>query len=460
MIEPRPYQQENIDDIRAHFRAGVRSVLWQSPTGSGKSTATAYVVAHAKRRETRTMFLCHRDELLKQVSEAFMLQDIDHSYIAAGYPYNRNSRVHICTVGTLARRLHKVPRPDFVIWEEAHHIAARTWAAIFLAFGDARHLLLSATPYRLDGKGLANFAHVMVRGPSVRWLIDHGYLSEFKIYAPPAGFSLEGVHTRAGDYAKDELASVVDKPTITGDVLSHYQKLAPGQRFLMRGVSIQHSEHLAAQFNAAGIPCVHMDGTTSPDVRRMHMRDFRDGRLLGISNVDLFSEGLDCPGIECLIDVRPTQSLTLAMQFWGRGLRPSEGKSHVTILDHPCNAGRFGLPDEEREWRLEGDATHERKRGDTVPRIRQCGFCYAANKATAKVCVECGTAFPIKPRVVRETDGELTEIRQAEAQRNRQERLREEGAARTLEDWLAIARARGYAPQWAYIRHNMRRRRA
>src|SRR5690606_7764328 len=178
-----------------------------------------------------------------------------------GYPPRPGEMVQVCSVMSLANRLHLLPKPDMIVWDECHHITAGSWRKIRERHAGAFHIGLSATPQRLDGAGLGEYFETMILGPTTRWLIDNGHLSDFVYYAPSTP-NLDKVHTRAGDYATGELAAEMDKPSITGDALKHYQRLSPGKRAVVFAVNIEHSRHIAAQFQQAGIPSAHIDGTT------------------------------------------------------------------------------------------------------------------------------------------------------------------------------------------------------
>lgn len=448
-LELRPYQQEIVARVRSLMRRGIRRILLESPTGSGKTCLTAAMLSTSASKSMRSWFVVHRRELVNQSSRTFRFADVAHGVVAAGYLADPRPLVQVCGVQTLGRRHARLEPPRLIVWDECHHIAAASWAEIFAAYPDAFHIGLTATPERLDGRGLNQFFDCMVRGPSVAWLIEQGYLSPYRLFAP-ARPQLEGVHSRAGDYARNELAAVMDRPKITGDALEHYQRLAPVRRALVRCVSILHSQHVVEQFQAAGVPAMHVDGETDARVRDDAVRAFERGDLRVLSNVDLFSEGFDLPAIEVAIDLRPTESLTLWLQFCGRALRTSEGKTEALILDHAGNAARHGLPDDEREWSLLGRRRGKRAGGEQSVAIRECPQCYATNPAVNTTCFACGHVFAGAPREVLEVAGELAEVDKAAARRVR---LREQARAETLDDLIALGRSRGYKAPEAWARH-------
>jgi superfamily II DNA or RNA helicase len=450
----RPYQTACLDLIRAHIKNGARSVLWQLPTGAGKTIGAAFMLKRAMERGWRAWFVVHRRELIKQAHCAFLAADVQHGIIASGFDGNGQMPVQIVSVQTVIRRLSQVRPPDLLVLDEAHHCPAGSWRKIVGEYPQAVRVGLSATPQRLDGKGLSDYFEQLVVGPTVRELIEAGYLSRYRFFAPSAPV-LSGVHMRAGDYAQDELDEVMNRPQIVGDAIEHYRKLAMGRRALVFAVSLEASRRIVDGFVAAGIPAEHVDGETDSALRDAAMQRLRAGETKVLSNVDLFGEGVDVPALEAVILLRPTQSLALYLQQVGRGLRMTPGKRDCVILDHAGNCRTHGLPDEDREWSLEGFAGKSRA-GDSegVSPIRQCKACFAVSPITATVCVECGTPFPVTSREVAEVDGTLEEIDQ---ELIRKHARREQGRANSLEALIALGRQRGYKPGWAHFVWNSRR---
>lgn len=444
----RPYQTDLIDKARALMKEGCKSILIQSPTGSGKTLLTAHMLHTAASKGMRSWFVVHRKELIDQSARAFKLEGLEHGIISAGFGTHKQARVQIASVQTLARRIAQYPKPSLVVWDEAHHIAAGSWGKIYRELEGAYHIGLTATPERLDGQGLSSYFGRMVRGPSVSWLIGNGFLSKYRLYAP-ANVDLSKVHKRMGDYARDELGEAMDKPKITGSAVEHYKKYANGKRAIVFAVSVEHSKHIVEQFQKEGFNAAHVDGETPTNLREDYIKRFADGNIQVLSNVELFGEGFDVPAMECAILLRPTQSLGLYLQQVGRSLRPSPEKAHAIILDHVGNCERFGLPDQEREWSLEGV---DKSKGEYKGPVRICPSCFGAQPPVPK-CVFCGAIFPLKPRVVEQVDGNLTEIDQAAQLALKLKWKKEQGMRQGFSDLVALARQRHYKrPEaWASI---------
>lgn len=447
-LQLRDYQDDLIAEARGHIRAGIKSILVQSPTGSGKTVLVAKMLQTAASRGYACWFNVHRRELVKQ--SVLTLADsagLDVGVVASGFQGNRHLPIQVCSIGTLRNRRRLMPDPTLIIWDECHHLAAKSWAEIFAAYPAAVHIGLTATPERLDGTGLDKWFSVMVKGPTVESLIEQGYLSPYRMFAP-ATPDLSGVHILGGDYNKKELAAAMESSSVTGDVVSHYRKHAAGKRMVLFAWSVEASMTMAEKFRAAGVPAEHVDGDTDSAMRDAIIEDFRAGRTLVMCNVDLFGEGFDVPAIEAVALLRPTQSLTVYLQQVGRALRPAPGKEYAIILDHAGNCRRFGLPDDPRDWTLAG-----RKKGrtaDNAAPIRQCPKCYAVMSAAADSCKYCGHKFEAMPREIEQVEGELHEIDVKRIER--EERLREQGQARGLDDLLKIAKLRGYKnpDKWAH----------
>lgn len=445
----RPYQESLIVDIRECFRTFDRSVLVQLPTGAGKTVTSAYMVNTASQRGRRCWWVVHRREIILQASRTFWNMEIPHALVMGGVVADPDAMVQVGSVQTMARRLDKMPAPDLIVFDEAHHIASNQYQAIYDAFPRAQIVGLTATPWRLDGRGLGQWFESMVQGPSVAALMEMGSLCDYRLFAP-SSTDVTGVGSQAGDYKRKDLAKVMDKPTIVGDAVAHYRKLANGKRAIAFAVSIDHSRHVAAQFHAAGIPAAHVDGSMDTATRDAIVEDFAAGRLLVLSNADLFGEGFDVPAVEAVILLRPTQSLSLHLQQIGRALRPAEGKPHAIILDHAGNAMRHGLPDDDREWTLE-DRPKKKKGAVSEISVKQCPDCYRVH-TPAPECPQCGHVYAAAPRQIEQQEGQLEAVDLDAIRAKKKEELK---AARTIEDLIALGKSRGYRHPAGWAKHIM-----
>lgn len=452
----RPYQQRAVHDLRLAFRDGARAPLLVAPTGMGKTVIAAEILRGVAERGRSAIFLVHRRELITQSSHKLALAGVEHGIIAAGQQAAHHP-IQIASVQTLVRRLDRMPfTPDLIVIDEAHHATAGSWKRVMDHWPDAHRLGVTATPIRLDGRGLSAVFDRLVLGPSVADLVSLDHLVNSRIYAPPQVAVLLNLGKRAGDYAIDQAADAMDRPTVTGDAIAHYKRLAAGQRAIAFCCNVQHAEHVCASFQSNGIPAATLLGHMSVIDRDATVARFASGELQVLVTVDVVSEGFDIPAASCAVLLRPTQSLGLYLQQVGRVLRPAPGKTQAVILDHVGNVHRHGWPDDPRDWSLEGVQRRSGAAGPAAPSVRTCPQCFAAFKP-APVCPLCGTACAPEPRrEIRQVAGELKEL-QREAVR---QRVTQRKRARTLPELLALAKERGYSPGWAYKVHHARSRSA
>ena len=436
----RPYQERLIDQTRQALRRNQR-VLMQAPTGAGKTAITVYMMGRAAESGKRSMFIVHQNELLSQTSKALWKQKLEHGMIAAGKSFSRLP-AQVASVQTLVRRLEQYQEPDLIIIDECHRSAASTYQAVLDAFPNAKVIGLTATPARTDGKGLDDTYSELVQGPSIRQLIDAGYLSDYEIFAPPSTLDLSEIKTRMGDYDKKELEQTVDKPTITGDAVATYRKHAGGKRCVVMCVSIRHAEHVMESYRAAGVPAEMIEGSMTNREREQVLDRFRSGETLVIANVQLLIEGVDIPSIEVVQWLRPTQSLIIWMQGNGRGLRPSDGKDKLLILDQVGNWSKHGLPDEDREWTLEGRKKRKRKQDDEADvNVQQCKHCFHIFRPGPDKCPACGQPVEVRKKAeIQVVDGELEKI---DLEAERKARKQEQGKSKGLRDLVLLGVRRG-----------------
>lgn len=454
MIHLRDYQQKAVDGIRSSFLQGKKAPLLVLPTGGGKTVVFTYITKTSAARNKRVLILVHRVELLRQTSAALLKFGVSHGLVNPKFTPDRIQHTQVASVQTLIKRLHTIHPPDLIIVDEAHHALANTWKTIINHFPNARVLGVTATPCRGDGTGLGIESGGMfddiVIGPQVTELIRQGFLVKPVIYAPKDKLDLTGVRTKMGDYVQSDLLNLVDKPQITGSAVEHYTRICPGVPCVVFCVNVAHAQHVAAEFRAAGYRAYHADGTMEDEDRKKVLNGLGNGSVQVVTSCDLISEGTDLPAIGCAILLRPTQSTGLFLQQVGRALRPCEGKDRAIILDHVGNVLMHGLPDEPRDWSLEGDMKRKKKKKkeDQAPKVMQCPSCYAMHEP-APMCPICGHVRPVKKRDLSEVDGELREITPGEALLLKKQKAQEVGRADSMEALLAIEKARNYRAGWA-----------
>jgi len=434
-VQLRSYQQEAKTNIYSQWNAGVRNVLYVLPTGGGK-TVTMSDIVHE--HIGAACAIAHRQELVTQISLALARDGIKHRIIGPksvvklavsihmnelgkSY-YDPSAPTAVAGVDTLVRREAELKQwlLSVTLWlmDESHHpLVDNKWGKAIEMFPNAKGLGVTATPIRADGKGLGRHADgnfdVMVEGPNMRDLINMGFLTEYRIFAPPSDLDLTDVKisTATGDYNKDGVRKAVRKSHIMGDVVKHYLQIAPGKLGITFATDVETATDISAQFNAAGVPAEVVSAKTPDSERIAALRRFKNRELLQLVNVDLFGEGFDLPAIEVVSMARPTQSYSLFAQQFGRALRILPGKTEALIIDHVGNVIRHGLPDARRVWSLDRREKRSRQTpSDAIP-VRACTQCTGVYERIHASCPFCGykeiPAVRSGPEVV---DGDLCEL--------------------------------------------------
>lgn len=421
----RPYQQELKDAIYQEWSFHPQSnVLGVLATGAGKTVLLSSIVTD---EPGAVCVIAHRKELVSQISLALARNKVRHRVIGPSKVikdivrihmeevgrsyYDPNSKVAVAGIDTLILREDQLkdwlPAVKLWILDEAHHLLKNNkWGKGVGMFPNARGLGLTATPCRADGNGLGRHADglfdSMKIGVTMRFLIDSGYLTQYRIFAPSSTFDRSSIKVSesTGDLNLDQMRKAVagsslvvhDEKTITGDVVTQYLKIAKGKLGITFVPDINTAEAVAQQFNDAGISAAVVSSKT-PDVERFAlMRKFKNREILQLVNVDLFGEGVDVPVNEVISMARPTESYSLYAQQFGRPLRLSPGKTHALIIDHVGNVMRHGLPDAPREWSLD---RRERRTGKSEPStVRVCTACAAVYERFLDACPDCGEPVP------------------------------------------------------------------
>lgn len=441
----RDYQQRALDDLRSVIRQGHKSVILVAPTGAGKTSIAAELIHLATARGRRIIFLAHRRELISQCSSRLDGLGVDHGIIQADHWRRRpHAAVHVASIQTLVNRTLAY-QPDIVVVDECHRARASSYQHIFERYPAAVKIGLTATPVRSDGRGLGNLFAAMVQCPSVGELTAHGYLVPTRVFAP-SNPDLAGVRKSGGDYNPGGLQRAMNRPTITGDIVAHWQRLGENRITVLFAAGIEHSLHLRDAFRDVGVAAEHLDGNTDNEERDRLLAALADGRIRVLCSVGVLTEGWDCPAVSCAILARPTASTGLYLQMAGRILRPSPGKSDALILDHAGCTLQHGFVDEDRDWSLDIDRPGgERVAINTsIPVV--CPECFMVYRIRPRAC-ECGYVFSMSDRSMpRTVDGDLVEI---SAARNRYSRIPDHARRTLYLRWVDEGVERGYKAGYA-----------
>jgi superfamily II DNA or RNA helicase len=388
--------------------------------------------------------LVHRAELVQQTSDKLTDCGVPHGIIAAGKTVRRSELIQVASVQTLARRLGKYEEPDLLIVDEAHHAAAGQWRKIMEACPGAVILGVTATPERLDGKGLGTVFDDLIRGPEVTDLIEQGFLSRPIYYSKPC-VEISAKRRSMGDFNAQDVDNALNEG-IMGDAVTEYRRHADGLPAIAFCPNLKKARAVSDAFIAGGYRWDVVDGTLAPATRRELVAKLGSGELHGLSACEIVSEGFDLPCVTAAILLRQTLSQGLHLQQIGRVLRPAPGKQNAIILDHAGNLLRHGLAEDHREWSLEGRV----KKPGGAP-LKSCPDCYCVVPTGSLDCPECGHVFVQKPEAaVKECKGDLVRLNAEDIKKSRETLSRDIANAKTLADFQAIAKANGFKRGWAW----------
>lgn len=378
-MELRPYQKDLVNEARQAIADGNKEICVVLGCGGGKSCIQATIAELAGRKGNHVLFLVHRKELCEQIRNTFAACGVDFSLCQIGM------------VQTVCRRLADTTPPSLILCDEAHHILSASYMKIIEYFPSAVLMGFSATPIRMNEGGLGKVFQKLIEGVSTKWLIENHYLAPYKYYGVTLADTSK-LHTRNGDFDKAEVEALMGQSYIFGSAVDNWMKYANGKQTIVYCSSIATSKATVESFRARGISAMHLDAKTSQKEREGIVQGFRDGKISVLSNVDLFGEGFDVPDCEAVVLLRPTKSLSLHIQQSMRSMRYKEGKTAI-ILDHVGNYARHGLPDDEREWSLDGKV----RKPKSINSVKECPNCFSVNPAGSKVCAECGAELTSTP---------------------------------------------------------------
>lgn len=412
----------------------------------------AEIARRTTKNNNRVMFLIHRKEVLDQAVKTFNEQGVNPSLLTAGM------------VQTLTRRVDKLPVPDVILVDEAHHALAKSYQRILKQFPKAVVLLFTATPHRTGRMQLDQIADDIIVGQSIHELTDKGFLAPFRYFQPPNDFNSKLLKRGStGDFTNESMEQAMSTK-IFGHIVKQYKRIASGMQAVVYTYSIDSAIKIAKEFNSEGVSAVEVDGTTSKEKRDLAVRKFREQEIKILVNVNLFTEGVDLPNVDCVIMARPTASLALYLQFSMRCLNPRKGKTAI-IIDHANNFKTFGYPDDDRDWKKAIKTGRQKSKSllkDPGLSIVTCDYCFAVVKASEVKdgkCPICG-----KPIKVHEAKP-VSDVDLVEATKERQKAIHEiiksdllksvatksVSELRSLRELQAYAKLHGYKPGWAWF---------
>jgi len=404
----RPYQARAIELARESIAAGKRRPVLQLPTGAGKTRIAAEIIRRALAKGNPGIFVVPRISLIEQTVAAFQREGIGHIGVIQGRNYRTNpaAPVQIASAQTLIRR--EIPHAGIVIIDECHlqFDSISKW----IGSPDWKHVPfigLSATPW---SRGLGKIYDDLLRPVSIDDLIEDGFLSRFRVFAPPEP-DLAGVRTTAGEFNEADLSDACDRKEIVADIVKTWFEKGEGRSTLCYGVDRRHAKHLQERFIEAGVSTEYVDCDSPLCEREEIFERFRSSDTRIICNVATLDTGIDLD-VRCVIDARPTKSRIRFVQTIGRGLRVVEGKDHCIILDHAGNHQRLGLVTNIDCAELDGGGrarSFDRASADRAPHMPVCKVCTFVLPRRARLCLACGEPILAVTPII-EKAGELVAL--------------------------------------------------
>ncbi len=371
--ELNPYRDKKLYPYQTEAKAKIykmwtqlRSIMFQMPTGTGKTHLFVSIsrdlhewsVQH--KSAVKILFLAHRVELIKQIKEKLGVKyGLAAGMIMANNMEEKYMPYQVASVQTLIRRIDDWKEKDFdlIIVDEAHHVKADSYKTILRAFPHAKVLGVTATPYRMSHESFRPEFDDLITSRPVAQFIKEGWLTDYEYYSikpeSKIQMDIQSINRFAmdGDYLDEAAAYVMDRDEIRAGIVSSYEHYAKGKKGIVYTITKAHNIHVCNKFRAHGYKAVAIDDSTPPKEREAYVSDFKSGKIDIICNVNIFSEGFDCPDVEFIQLARPTKSLSMYLQQVGRGLRIADGKEKVILLDNVGLYNRFGFPSAKRQWR-------------------------------------------------------------------------------------------------------------
>lgn len=341
------------------------SVLLQMPTGTGKTylftsvindLLSAYKEHHT---DIRILVVAHRMELLDQISATLTKFGIDHGFIQGARDQHLWKRVQVASIMSLLTDRNYCTtlrlKFDYIIVDEAHHSLADTYVNLFAMFPDAKKLGVTATPWRLNHESFLKLYQVLVTSPQISWFIDKGLLADFDYVSIKPDSEIQRLVdfsdvALSGDFSNTDLDNTFNNQRIRSKVYESYKRFADGRKGIIYAINKLHAAKIAELYSSHGINAVAIDCDTPKDERQDLIERFKNGEITVLVNVEIFTEGFDCPDVSFIQLARPTKSLALYLQQVGRGLRIVDGKEKTIIIDNVGLYNHFGLPDANRKW--------------------------------------------------------------------------------------------------------------
>lgn len=393
----RWYQPEAVHRIQEKFKSRLKKIMLVLFMGLGKTHIACYMVRMAVNNRKKVLFIAHRFELIDQAANKFISEGMEVGIIMDGFEEERYKPIQVASIQTLNNR--DLPLADLVIIDEAHRSVSPQYMKILRQYeaAGAYFVGLTATPFRTKkSEGFRVFWDSHVRPITVAQAIEEGYVCQSRVYACARIVMPEKAKGSDGDYKEEELMKAFDVDEVYINLVNKYKLHIGKDKAIVFCVNVKHSKKTCQVLIEAGIKAVHVDGNTPKDQRIQIVEDYKNGYYDAIVNVDIFTEGFDCPDIMAVVLCIATTSKAKYFQTAGRGSRilRDGSKQFYKILDMADNTKRFGFVEEDFEVDLDAQKKKPRKQG--VAPIKDCPSCGYMMPVTIKVCPECKKEVPTK----------------------------------------------------------------
>lgn len=463
MFKLRDYQLQTINQIYQSMKRGHKRIVVQQPPRTGKTVIMAEIARRTTAKDNHVMFIIHRKEVLAQAKTTFQKQNVNMNLTTMGM------------VQSLTRHINELEEPKLIFIDEGHHSISKSYRRIIDAFPNAYVLYFTATPIRTGHDQLDQIADDIVVGKSIKWLTKHHFLASFHYYGL-GDIDRSKLRKQNGDYSSRSMDEALNH-NIYGHIVQQYQRLANGKQAVVYCHSIESAKKVTQQFQKANITSAEIDGNTDQTIRDKLVQRFRDQQLMILVNVNLFTEGVDLPNVDCVIMARPTSSLALYLQFSMRCLNPRKDKTAI-IIDHVDNFLNFGLPDNDRDWK-QAIITKDKRKSKNIDNngkaIAQCNYCFGTfyrDQITNGCCPLCGHRLETEKKDYRIVNVDLQEIKENETVKHRKAMIQKilndrvlanvadksPGQLHTLKEFQAYAELHNYSSGWAWYQFNNRRK--
>ena len=315
----RPYQSEMKQDVY-NLWDKIDNVMLQMPTGTGKTIVFTSIVRDIRKwcqrnsKDSKILIVAHRKELIEQASNK--LGSLTHGIIQSGKPQQLSLPIQVASIQTFMSRRNyetmRLQRFDFIIIDEAHHSMAPGYQKLWDMFPKSKKLGVTATPWRMSHSGFTSLFGDIVLSKSIEWFVNNGYLSNYDYISINRNSEIQHEinsierYGADGDYLEAELSNLFDRDKIRAELFKSYKQFAKGKKGIIYAIDRKHAANITELYSVNGVKACMIDGTTPAAERQELIESFKAGGIEVIVNVNIFSEGFDCPDIEFIQLARPT----------------------------------------------------------------------------------------------------------------------------------------------------------